>query len=58
LTNYGTFRANLDADIQATGKLNNQEDLTAKGLVALNDFHFGRNKLEDYAILRQIGVKN
>lgn len=49
LTNYGTFRANLDADIKANGNFNDQENITATGLLAINDFHFGKNKKEDYA---------
>ncbi|MDP1725235.1 MAG: DUF748 domain-containing protein [Bacteroidota bacterium] len=49
LTNYGTFRANLDADIKANGNFNEQENITATGLLSINDFHFGKNKMEDYA---------
>ncbi len=49
LTNYGSFRANIDADIKANGNFNDQENITATGLLAINDFHFGKNKKEDYA---------
>jgi hypothetical protein len=48
LANYGTFRANVDADITAKGNFTNQEDLTARGMVAVNDFHFGRNPEDDF----------
>ena len=41
LANYGTFRANLDADVKATGNIKNQEDLNAAGMVMVNDLHFG-----------------
>ncbi len=57
LTNYGTFSSNLDADIKATGKLNDEENVTAKGLVALNDFHFGRNIHNDYASFDRLVLK-
>ncbi len=49
IANYGSFRANLDADIYATGNFKKSEQLNAKGLIAVNDFHFGKNKNEDYA---------
>jgi len=49
LVNYGSFRANLDADITAKGNFKDQENLTASGMVAINDFHFGKNPKDDYA---------
>lgn len=48
LANYGTFRANLDADIKAIGNLNDERDVTLKGMLAINDFHFGKDRTEDY----------
>ena len=49
LTNYGSFSANLDADIKSTGNFKDEEDVTTKGTLAINDFHFGKNPKEDYA---------
>ncbi len=49
ITNYGTFSANLDADIKAKGNLADQENLDAKGTMAINDFHFGKDPENDYA---------
>jgi hypothetical protein len=49
LANYGTFHANLDADIKATGSFKDLEILNAKGVVAINDFHCGKVPDEDYA---------
>jgi hypothetical protein len=49
LINYGNFRANLDADIKAKGNFKDQENLVAKGMVAINDFHFGKSPEVDYA---------
>src|SRR6185312_12862112 len=48
LVNYGTFSANLDADLRATGNLKDEEVVDTKGRIAVNDFHFGKNKKEDY----------
>lgn len=49
LANYGSFSANIDADMKATGNLKDEEDITAQGQVSINDFHLGKNKNEDYA---------
>jgi len=48
LTNYGSFSASLDANMKATGNFNDKEDVTAKGMLAINDFHFGKNPRDDY----------
>ena len=57
LINYGSFRANIDADIKTTGNLNDQENLDAKGLLAINDFHFGKNPDDDYASFDKLVLK-
>ena len=49
LINYGNFRANLDADVKATGNFADEENLKASGLLAINEFHFGKAPKEDYA---------
>ena len=49
LANYGTFSAYLDADLNATGNFSDEEDVTAKGILSLSDFHFGKNRDDDYA---------
>lgn len=56
LINYGTFYANMDADIQATGNFTRAEDLFAKGFLAVNDFHFGKDKSEDYASFKKFAI--
>lgn len=48
LANYGSFSANLDADIKATGNISDKEDLNTSGLIALNDFHLGKSPDDDY----------
>jgi hypothetical protein len=57
LINYGSFSANLDADIKATGNFNNKENLDVKGLLALNDFHFGKDPDDDYASFDNLVLK-
>lgn len=49
LTNYGTFSAKLDADMEVRGNFNDEENVTSSGLVEINDFHFGKNTKDDYA---------
>jgi hypothetical protein len=57
LVNYGSFRASLDADVTSTGNFNDEEDINAKGMVAVNDFHFGKNPDEDYASWEKLTLK-
>jgi hypothetical protein len=56
LINYGNFSANLDAEIQATGNLTDEENLNTKGFIVLNDFHFGKNPDEDYASFDKLSL--
>ncbi len=48
LANYGSFSANLDANIKATGNIIDKENLNASGLITLNDLHFGKSAGDDY----------
>ena len=57
MVNYGSFRANVDANIKATGNLNDQENLNAEGLLAMNDFHIGKDEDHDYASFKKFVVK-
>ena len=56
LENYGSLRANLDANILASGNFTDQLDVDAKGYVAVNDVHFGANPKEDYAYFKKLAV--
>ncbi|MHB8259467.1 MAG: DUF748 domain-containing protein [Bacteroidia bacterium] len=49
LINYGSFSANMDMDMKATGNLSDEQNVTAVGMVAINDFHFGKKPGDDYA---------
>jgi hypothetical protein len=48
MINYGSITANLDAKINARGSFTDNEDVNAKGIIAINDFHFGKNPKEDF----------
>jgi hypothetical protein len=57
LANYGSFRANLDANIDATGNFKDAENLVAKGLLQFNDFHFGKDTVEDYCSFEKFTIQ-
>jgi hypothetical protein len=48
LTNFGSFSANIDANVKAKGNINDEENVSASGLIAINDFHFGKNPKDDF----------
>jgi len=52
--NYGTFRANLDAKLKTFGCFKDAENINIHGLLAINDFHFGKNKVEDYLSFNKV----
>lgn len=49
LTNGASFSAYLDADLKAKGNFNDGQNITITGMLAINDFHFGKVKYDDYA---------
>jgi hypothetical protein len=56
LVNYGTVRANLDADLLAKGNFHSAEDLQATGRVTLDHFHFGKTEKEDYMAFDTLNI--
>jgi hypothetical protein len=48
ITNYGTFSAYLDANVITKGNFKDAENSDTKGNFSINNFHFGKNKNEDY----------
>lgn len=56
ISNYGSFRANLDANMKSTGNLKIRENVTNSGTIAINDFHFGKNNKEDYVSFDKLSV--
>ncbi len=49
MSNYGNFRAILDADIKTNGNFKDAQNINAKGVVIINDFHFGETASKDFA---------
>ena len=56
LASYGNFSANIDLDIKSKGNLNDREKININGKLAVNDFHFGKNKNDDYAYFKKLEV--
>ncbi len=56
LSNYGNFKAFLDADFHSKGNIIDREDVTASGKIKISDFHFGKNPLEDYASFEKLEI--
>ncbi len=56
IANYGSLRANLDADLKATGNLKNSQNINAKGMVAINELHFGKNSKEDFVAFKKFTI--
>jgi hypothetical protein len=56
MASYGSFRARLDADLKLSGNMKDRQDINAKGLIFLNDFHFGKSKDKDYASFNKLIV--
>jgi len=56
LTNYGSYTANLDADLNVKGNFKAAENVTFSGLLAINDFHIGKNPKDDYASFDKLAL--
>ncbi len=56
ISNTGNVRANLDANVKAKGNLKNSQNIDASGLIAVNDFHFGTSKTEDYLSFKKFTI--
>lgn len=57
ISNYGTLRANIDADFEFKGNFNDPEALSNKGILAINDFHLGKNPDDDYASFSKLVIR-
>jgi hypothetical protein len=54
IANYGTFTANLDADVQSKGNFGIKLDVDAKGWLAINKFHYGKVPGDDYLSVEKL----
>jgi len=52
--NYGTFSANLEANLKAKGNFKDANDVTFTGMVAINQFHFGKNTKDDIGAFKKL----
>ena len=56
LSNYGSFKALLDADLKSKGNFIDRENVTNSGLISLSDFHFGKDSTEDFAAFDNLTI--
>ena len=56
LSNYGSFKAFLDADFKSKGSLIDRENVTHSGNIKISDFHFGKNQKEDFASFDELVI--
>jgi len=54
LKNYGSFSANLEANLKAKGNFKDANDVTFTGMLAINEFHFGKNPDVDYGSFKKL----
>ena len=57
ISSYGTFSANLDADLKVKGNFNDVKDVDIKGMLAVNDAHFGKKPGDDYMSFKKLRLK-
>ncbi|NTW45205.1 MAG: DUF748 domain-containing protein, partial [Anaerolineaceae bacterium] len=56
LTNFGYFSGNIDADLKVKGSFKTAENVTFKGLLAINDFRTGEKPGDDYASFSKLAL--
>lgn len=56
LSNYGHFRATLDANIRSKGNFKDVQRVTNTGLLVISDFHFGKDTLVDYVSFDKLTI--
>lgn len=56
LTNYGTLAALLDAEISSSGNFKSVDSITTAGKIVVSDFHFGKNKNDDFASFEELAI--
>ncbi|MHB1277717.1 MAG: DUF748 domain-containing protein [Bacteroidia bacterium] len=56
LTNYGTFAAKLDAELNSTGNFRTADSISTSGNIAVTGFQFGRHRDDDFASFESLIV--
>jgi len=54
LISYGSFSANIDADLNAIGNFKFSDRISVRGDFAINEFHFGKTRQDDYASFKKL----
>ena len=57
LSNFGRFRANMDADFKAAGNFKKTQNINTSGMFVINEFHVGKKINEDYASFKKFTLK-
>lgn len=56
LTNFGYLSGNIDADLKVKGSFLTAENVTFKGLLAINDFRTGEKPGDNYASFKKLAL--
>jgi uncharacterized protein YdcH (DUF465 family) len=56
LSNYGSFKAILDADLKSKGNLIDRANVTNSGQFSVSSFHFGKDSTDDFAAFDNLTV--
>jgi len=56
LTNFGYFSGNIDADLKVKGSFKTAENVTFRGLLAINNFRTGEKPGDNYASFQKLAV--
>jgi hypothetical protein len=56
LTNFGYFSGNIDADLNVKGSFKTAENVTFKGMLAINDFKTGERPGDNYASFKKLAL--
>lgn len=56
LSNYGSFKAFLDADFKSKGNLIDRANVTNSGLISVSNFHFGKDSIDDFAAFDNLTI--
>ena len=54
LSQYGTFSAYADADLKLKGNFNDAKDVDIRGMLSVNDVHFGKKPGDDYISFKKL----
>ena len=56
ISNYGSFSLFADAELKAKGNFKDAKNINLKGLIVLNNFHFGKKPGDDYSAFKTLTI--